>query len=270
MFNEKGHLLQPSPNVLRLPSDVFLVFVTRRIFDPALSCTEKRERLIFPNATLTPLNFMIHNDWFMPDWLSQAPHAPVFNVLDTLHKYGRYAPQVKTITLSDLIKFHGHLCGGMMEATMALRAACDVLFPDGVIDRTDLAIISNNSACGGDVAAYLTGARARFGSHIIDLALAGGEFIVRRLSSGDTVHVSLRPEVYPSEVKTQMRKLLSGDYAPEDIDLFGRLQWDYARRLVQHPAEASFEVQRLQDFVWPQPTCQDLGRRTDNDFRFEP
>jgi acetolactate decarboxylase len=213
---------------------------------------------------------MPNTDWFVPDWLSEAPNAPSFAVRDTLHKYGRYAPQTKTVTLSDLIRFHGHLCGGLMEAAMALRAACDALFPAGVIDRTDLTIVSNNSACGGDVATYLTGSRARFGSHSIDLTLSGGEFIVRRVFSGDTVHVSLRPEVHPHEVKAQMRKLLGGDYSPEDIDLFGRLQWDYARRLVQRPASESFAVEHLHDFVWPDPTCLDLGRRSDNDFKDAP
>lgn len=201
--------------------------------------------------------------------IEQAPHAPVFAVRDTLHKYGRYDSQTKIVTVADLIKFHGHLCGGLMEAAMALRAAFDVLFPDDVIDRTVLAIISNNSACGGDVAAYLTGARARFGSHIIDLSLSGGEFIVRRLSSDHTVHVQLRSEMYPQEVKAQMRKLLSGNYRPEDIDRFGNLQWAYARRRLQQPAQTSFLVEELPEYVWPEPTCPDLGRRSDNDFKNE-
>jgi len=214
------------------------------------------------NSRLNPISMMASID--------QAPYAPIFEVRDTRHKYGRYDPQTKIVTVADLITFHGHLCGGLMEATMALRAAFDLLFPDGVIDRTDLAIVSNNSACGGDVAAYLTGARARFGSHVIDLSLSGGEFIVRRASTGDTVHVSLRPEVYPHEVKAQMRTLLVGAYSPEDIDLFGRLQWDYARRLVLQPASASFSVERTPGYTWPDPTCQDLGRRSDNDFKNEP
>ncbi len=221
-----------------------------------------------PNPNMkTPSQLNPHE---MLENIERAPHAPVFAVRDTLHKYGRYDPQTKTVTVADLIKFHGHLCGGLMEATMALRAVFDVLFPDGVIDRTDLAIVSNNSACGGDVAAYLSGARARFGSHVIDLSLSGGEFIVRRVSTVDTAHVSLRPEVYPHEVKAQMRVLLGGDASPEDIDLFGRLQWNYALRLVQRPAAASFVVERLHDFVWPDPTCQDLGRRSDNDFKDHP
>ncbi len=203
----------------------------------------------------------------IPDWLARAPHLPRFQVRDTLHKYGRYDPRPKTVIIEDLVRFHGHLCGGLMEAAVALRAALDVLFPDGVIDRTDLAIISNNSACGGDVATYLTGARARFGAHIIDLGLSGGEFIVRKVSTGETVHVRMRPEVYPREVKAQMRKLESGDFMAEDVDLFGDLQWAYAGLLASMPPSQATLVDFLTEFSWPEPTCQNLGRRRDNDFK---
>lgn len=206
-------------------------------------------------------------NWFVPDWLEEAPYTPVFRVRDTLHKYGRYAPQTKVVTVADLIKFHGHLCGGLMEAAVALRAAFDVLFPAGVIDRTDLEIVGNNSACGGDVAAYLTGARVRFGSQVIDLSLEGGEFYVRRVSTGDVVHVRLREEVYPHEVKAQMRRVLSEERAPTDIDRFGELQWAYARRLCEMPPEDAFLVEKRPDYAWPSPNLTGLGRRSDNDFK---
>jgi len=99
-------------------------------------------------------------DWYYPEWLARAAYAPRFEVRDTVNKYGRYATETKTITLKDLIKFHGHFCGGLVESAAALRLAFDRLFPSEPVDRTDLRIASNNSACGGDVAAYLTGARA--------------------------------------------------------------------------------------------------------------
>lgn len=149
-----------------------------------------------------------------------------------------------------------------MEAAIGLKVALDALFLDGIVDRTDLLIVSNNSACGGDVAVYLTGARTRFGSHVIDTSLAGGEFVVRKASTGDTVHVWLNPAVYPEEIKAQTRKILSDDFVPEDIDLFGQLQWDYARRLVNMPLRESFMLEWLADYVWPEPTCKDLGNRT--------
>lgn len=149
-----------------------------------------------------------------PDWLTRSSYSPSFAVRDTVNKYGRYADQTKTITLSDLIKFHGHFCGGLVESAGALRLAFDSLFRDGIVDRTDLRIASNNSACGGDVAAYLTGARTRFGTHLIDQKLTESEFVLQQVSTGKSVRVRVRLEAYPTDVRTQMRKIESGTFKP--------------------------------------------------------
>ncbi|MFN3396230.1 MAG: formylmethanofuran dehydrogenase subunit E family protein [Thermodesulfovibrionales bacterium] len=206
-------------------------------------------------------------EWYFPVWLGTSPYSPVFYMLDTENKYGRYAKQTKVITLKDLIKFHGHFCGGLVESAAALRVAFDVLFPDGIVDRTDLRIVSNNSACGGDVAAYLTGARARFNSHVIDNSLTESEFYVQQVSTGKTVHVKLNPAVYPKEVKTQMKKIESGNFEPKDIDIFQELQWEYAKRIVNRPLKDSFIVEEVKDYKWPEPSCRDLGKRKDNDYK---
>lgn len=209
-------------------------------------------------------------DWYYPDWLATAPYAPVFQVRDTVNKYGRYARETKTITLKDLIKFHGHFCGGLVEGAMVLKVAFDRLFPDGVVDRTDLRIASSNSACGGDVAAYLTGARARFGSHLIDPALKESDFVVQRVSNGRTVRAVINAATYPKDVRTQMKKIESGRFSPADIDLFQDLQWAYARKLASRPAIESVEATDDPDYAWPAPPCQDLGKRRDNDYKNVP
>jgi formylmethanofuran dehydrogenase subunit E len=209
-------------------------------------------------------------EWYFPEWLGISPYAPVFEVRDTVNKYGRYAAKTKTITLKDLIKFHGHFCGGLVESASALRVAFDMIFTDGVVDRTELRIVSNNSACGGDVASYLTGARLRFGSHHIDNTLTESEFIVQKISSGKTFHVKLNPNVYPVGVKTQMKKIESGKFKPEDIDLFQELQWAYARQLINRPLGESFIVNAMESYPWPEPVCKDLGKRRDNDYKDVP
>jgi formylmethanofuran dehydrogenase subunit E len=209
-------------------------------------------------------------EWFFPAWLGTAPYAPVFEVRDTENKYGRYTRQTKTITIKDLIKFHGHFCGGLAESAASLRVAFDLLFSDKIIDRTDLRIASNNSACGGDVAAYLTGARARFNTHVIENSLTESEFYVQQVSTGKTVHVKLNPDVYPKEVKTQMNKIESGTFEPKDIDLFQELQWAYAKRMVSRPLVESFITKEVKDYKWPEPVCRDLGKRKDNDYKNVP
>lgn len=209
-------------------------------------------------------------EWYYPQWLANAPHAPVFHVRDTVNKYGRYARETKTITLKDLIKFHGHFCGGLVEGAAALKVALDRLFPDGVVDRTDLRIASSNSACGGDVAAYLTGARARFGSHLIDPALKESDYVVRRISSGRSVRVVINAATYPHDVRTQMKKIESGRFEPADIDLFQDLQWAYAKKLVSRPANESVDAIDNPPYVWPEASCKDLGPRRDNDYKNVP
>ena len=212
----------------------------------------------------------VAGEWFFPAWLGAAPYAPVFEVRDTENKYGRYANLTKTITIKDLIRFHGHFCGGLVESAASLRVAFDLLFPDRIIDRTDLRIASNNSACGGDVAAYLAGARVRFNTHVIDNALTESEFFVQQISTGKTVHVKLSPVMYPKDVKTQMKKIESGTFAPKDIDLFQELQWSYAKRLVNRPLAESFIIEKAMDYKWPEPACRDLGKRKDNDYKNVP
>jgi len=223
-----------------------------------------------PTLKTASLGADITEEWYFPAWLGNAPYAPIFEVRDTENKYGRYAKQTKTITIKDLIKYHGHFCGGLVESAASLRVAFDLLFPDKIIDRTDLRIVSNNSACGGDVAAYLTGSRARFGSHVIDNSLTESEFYVQQVSTGRTMHVKLNPAVYPKEVKTQMKKIESGVFEPKDIDLFQELQWAYAKRMVNSPLRDSFIIEEVKGYKWPEASCKDLGKRKDNDYKNTP
>lgn len=210
---------------------------------------------------------VIKPEWYFPEWLGTSPYAPIFEVLDTTNKYGRYATDTKLVTLKDLIKFHGHFCGGLVESACALREAFNLLFRNGIVDRTDLRAVSNNSACGGDVLCYLTGARLRFNSHHIDLSLKESEFIVQQISTGKTVYVKLNPAVYPAEVKAQMRKIESGEFIPGDLDLFQKLQWDYGRRLINSPLNDSFIVEEIYHYEWSHPIRKDLGSRKDNDYK---
>ena len=225
--------------------------------------------LAYENVALPPVKD-IKAEWYFPEWLGSSSYSPVFAVRDTNNKYGRYASMAKSISIKDLIKFHGHFCGGLVESAAALRVAFDHLFPGRMIDRTDLRIVSNNSACGGDVAAYLTGARLRFSSHHIDNNLTESEFYVQKVSNGETIHVKLHPKVYPTEVKAQMKKIESGKFTPQDIDRFQELQWAYAKSLLSRPLKESFIIEKVENYQWPDPLRKDLGKRRDNDYKNVP
>jgi len=67
-----------------------------------------------------------------------------------------------------------------------------------------------------------------------------------------------------------MKKIESGQYTPQDLDLFQELQWNYARRLMTRPLKESFIAEKISDYQWPEPICKDLGNRRDNDYKNAP
>ncbi len=75
------------------------------------------------------------------------------------------------IHLRDLVVCHGHACDGLMVATRGICLGLSELFNGGPVDRTDMAVATNASVCYGDVAEYLTGARHRYGSMVVDPGL---------------------------------------------------------------------------------------------------
>jgi len=196
------------------------------------------------------------------DWLTDSPYSPTFAVLDTESSLGPYANETKPITLADLVKMHGHACDGLVTAACALKVGLDELYPDGVIDRTDTGCVSNNSPCYGDVSAYLTGGRIRFGTQKIDPQM-GSRFRLVRFSTGEAVEVRLGEGVFPDAVHALEAQLKSGTFTMEQLRACQTEQWRYAKGLLQHPLEESFVVQRLEGYAWEPDAYEHLGRRGD-------
>ncbi len=179
-----------------------------------------------------------------------AAHAPVVRVVDTVSSLGPLAAEPQTVTLADLVRFHGHPCDGLLVAAAGIAHGLDALFPDGVVDRTDLAVAVNRSACYGDVAAYLTGARHRYGSLVVDPKL-GDEWIVHRRSTGATVAVRLRPGVKPKELPALEAKLRAAQGCPRDLTAeVQRLQAGFALEVLARPPAEVFTVTRLERFPY--------------------
>lgn len=200
--------------------------------------------------------------WYYFDWMAEASYAPTFDVLDTESSLGPYAQSTKHITLKDLVKMHGHPCDGLVTAACALRLGFDRLYPDGIIDRTDTACITNNSPCYGDVASYLTGGRIRFGSQKIDADL-GNEFILCRMSTGHAVRITLNPGVFPEDLLDLERKIRSGKFTAEEMRICQQRQWDCAWELLEQPLIESFTVKVLEGFIWKPDPYPHRGIRGD-------
>ena len=209
--------------------------------------------------------------WYVPAWLDEAVALPRFEVIDTRSAQGRLDGRGKNVTIADLALFHGHLCDGLVRAAYALRALGDVAFGAAPFDRSDLLAVSKNSPCLGDVAVYLTGGRARFGTHRLDESLGVG-FVVQVRSTGATWEVREEAGFFPAIVsqweaalldeELVTAGLLSAEDKAELVAVNEAAQWDWVRGtlLPSQPAD-HYRVRAVPDASLPPPLFE--ARRTD-------
>lgn len=209
--------------------------------------------------------------WDVPPWLAEATDLPRFTVPDTRSAQGRLDTRAKIVTVADLVLFHGHACDGLLRGAYAFAALAATAFTGGLIDRTNLAVVSKNSPCLGDVAAYLTGGRVRFGTHLLDDTF-GVRFVVREISTGTTWEVREEPGFFPQLIARWDAALLddaltdSGALSAADkaelVAVNEAVQWNWVRTVLlpSRPAEHYF-VRELGDAELPAPAIE--ARRTD-------
>jgi formylmethanofuran dehydrogenase subunit E len=191
-------------------------------------------------------------DWFYPEWAANAPNNQPIVVRDTDSALGRYNLQTKQVGLKDIARVHGHMCDGLVIAFVEIKAVLSKLFPDGVVDRTDLQVVSKNGPCWADAAAFLTGARINFKTLRIDVSIAGG-FIIQRISTGEAYLVHLKPCVFPDDQAVLENRIRStraqgNPVTAEDIDMVEKMGDSLSLKLLTDPLEELLEMKRLNDY----------------------
>ena len=198
-------------------------------------------------------------DWFYPAWAADAKFNNPINVRDTDSALGRYSLDTKQIGLKDLTRFHGHLCDGLVLGFVEIKAVLEKLFPDGVVDRTDLRAVSKNGPCIVDAVSFMTGARTNFQTLRVDPSIGEG-FILQRISTGVAYRVKLRPGVMSDEQMELERSIrqrrLEGDpIDAETIDTVEKMANQLIRKVLNIPSEELLEIHRLPGFQFvPNPT----------------
>jgi formylmethanofuran dehydrogenase subunit E len=209
--------------------------------------------------------------WELAPWI-EAAALPTFDVLDTRSAQGRLDLRVKTVGVADLVLAHGHACDGLLRGVWAMRALFDVAFADAPIDRSDLLVVSKNSPCLGDVAAYLTGGRARFGTHRLDNSLGVG-FQIQRLSSGESWEVREESDFFPASIVAWEDELLRTETSDADkgqlLAVHEAAQWDWVRDVLFRSAPSDhYHARPLAHLDPPAPLF--VARRSDTVNRLVP
>ena len=207
-------------------------------------------------------------DWFYLASFAKAKYNKPIVVRDTDSALGRYCLETKEIGLKDLARIHGHACDGLVIAFVEIKAALNKLFPEGVVDRTDLRVVSKNGPCWVDTATMMTGARINFKTLKIDKAIGDG-FIIQRISTGEAYDVHLKPGVFPADQAALEGKIRAargkGDpVSAQDIDTVEKMADALSLKLPSTPPDKLLDLKKVESFQFsPNDTVDVFGNRGD-------
>jgi hypothetical protein len=228
--------------------------------------------------------------WYAP--MVAKPYAPVFEILATRGTQGRYYPYTYPVTLKDIVKWHGHDCEGLVHAANSARVAFDILFPDGIVDRSVLWGITAESPCFSDTVAFLTGARVQYGNlgffkdgkkygHAIVLYREDTKVAVLATWKKGIDNIPGETPVLPGTVtwkpRSNMKEMVElkgvvkragGEPTAYQVDLMRYQQWVHVNDILSHPLEESYQARVIENFRWedwidPAKTMTKTHKRSD-------
>lgn len=192
--------------------------------------------------------------------VSSVAVAQTATVIDTDFSKGQLT-HIQQIKYKDLVRFHGHSCDGLLEGMQALQLGLKVLYPDGIVDRTNTRAISKSSPCLTDAAIYLTGGRYQYHTFYVDNGIEG-LYILQRIDNGQTVTVIRNAGVKPPEIDSLGSLAIEQKLSINQLNELKRLEEKYAKFLMRTPPKLNFTVKHITQFNW-QPVLQSNFIKTD-------
>ena len=219
-----------------------------------------------PKEFLNTLTQANNKDYFYLSSVYQAPNNKILHIKDTDTDLGRYTLQAKELELKNLIDAHGHLCDGLVITFVEMSEGLSVLFPKGVVDRTDLKVVVRNKPAFVDGSALMSGARINFKTLSLDNSL-GLDIIIQRISTNIAVKVSLKDPSFLNTLRTKKRNIKKIRYSgknvsAKEIDELEVLSKEIIQTLLNTKIDELVEVEVLEDYKFKFNT-QNFSKRTD-------
>lgn len=173
---------------------------------------------------------------------------PSIKVLDTDFSKGRLQ-NVQTITLDDAVKFHGHLCDGLVVGFLELKETMYKLYTDSIIDRTNNRIVSKPSPCLTDIAIFMTGARYQYNTFYVSDSIKY-QFIVQRIDAEKTYGVKLKSGLLPAAIDSLGKLAVKGDLDACGIDSLRKLESQFSSFLLSKNPQDLFIIEEIKNYKW--------------------
>ncbi len=147
--------------------------------------------------------------------------------------------------MDECIRFHGHLCPGLVIGYKAARAALDALKVERAQDEELFAIVETD-ACGADAIQVLTGCTFGKGNFFFR-DLGKHAFTVGSRRSGRAFRACLKAGAWsPSPERQELfRKIQAGQTSEEEQKAFREGHVRSSARLMQMPAEELLDIREV-------------------------
>ena len=149
------------------------------------------------------------------------------------------------VPFSEVVKFHGHFCGGITIGYIASKIAIKELRSRRDVDEQLVAIIEND-ACAIDAIQVVTGCTIGKGNLIFrDYGKQVYTFINR--ATNDAVRITVKdwPHDANSALKTLREKVWAGTATPEEIRTMKKQEEESINRMLAEPPEKYCDVKHV-------------------------
>jgi len=174
--------------------------------------------------------------------------AQTCKVIDTDFSKGQLT-NIQTIKYKDLVKFHGHSCDGLLEGMLALKLGLHELYPDGIIDRTNIRVVSKSSPCLADAAIYITGGRYQYNSFYVSNEF-DGLYIIQRIDNGKAIQIIRKSGVKPQAIDSLGNLAIAEKLSYTQLQELRKMEEEYSKFLKKTPAISNFQVIILDEYEW--------------------
>jgi acetolactate decarboxylase len=179
---------------------------------------------------------------------TSASFGQTITVNDTDFSKGKLG-NIQKVKLNDVVKFHGHLCDGLIESFIALDLGLKQLYPNGILDRTNNRIVSKSSPCLSDMAIYVTGGRTQYNTFYVDNTI-DGFYVVQRIDNLKAILIKRKPNVKPAIIDELGNKAINGELNECELEILKKLEDEYSKFLKKSKPKDLFEIVELSNFTW--------------------
>jgi formylmethanofuran dehydrogenase subunit E len=175
--------------------------------------------------------------------------------------------QLDQQTVDEIVRFHGHQCGGLAIGIQADRLALREIGPHPP-DEEVVAVVEPDM-CAVDAIQYLTG--CTFGKgNLIHRNWGKNAYTFFRRSDGKAVRIAPRRDGWnrPPELEALQARARSGELSAEDEERLGELRHQWEQQLLASDPDDRFTITEVREAVphrarlHTSVTCADCGEST--------